>query len=243
LPNGGDFLKDQIRLDINLNISQDVVAFYSTYGIMPNWDATLVLPVVHTHAMATSDANIIYNSVTGPSVHTFVGAPTSPHSASGGDATGVGDILLHSKYNFLRGDPLLPDAAVAGLVKVPSGDQSNLLGTGSTDLYGSLILSKQIDWAAPNLNAGYGHAFGGFDKSNFNYAVGSEFRLEPTLTTVVDFVGRVYAGGQQLHDVGLGAKWIPFGTSVLSVNFIVPIDRNDGLRPNFVASVGYQITF
>jgi hypothetical protein len=177
-------------------------------------------------------------------VHTFVGAPTSPHSVSGGDATGIGDIILHSKYNFLRGDPSLPDLAVSGIVKVPSGDKNNLLGTGSTDLVGLAVLSKQMDWVAPHLNLGYQQAFGGLDRSAFIYAVGADFTsADRRVTPVLDFVGRVYSGNQQLHDMGLGMKWNPFGTSVFSVNFLIPVNKDNGLRPNFVASVGYQLTF
>jgi hypothetical protein len=243
LPNGGDFLKDQIRLDINLDIKQDVFALYGTYGITSNWDATVILPIVHTHAFATSDATIIYNSVTGRSFHTFVGAPTSPHSTSGGNATGVGDLVLHTKYNFLKGDPSLPDLAVAGIVKVPTGDKNNLLGTGSTDLLGLLILSKQIDWVAPHLNAGYQQAIAGLDKNAFIYAAGADFRFDSKLTPVVDFVGRVYSANQQFHDVSVGVKWNPFGNSVFSVNFLLPINQSSGLRPNYIASVGYQISF
>jgi hypothetical protein len=241
--NEGSFLNDKIRLDINLNISQDVFVLYGTYGITSNWDMTLILPVVHTHALATSDATIIFNSDNGPLVHSFVGAPTSPHSVSGGDASGIGDLIVHTKYNFLRGDPSLPDLAVAGAVKTPSGDSNNLLGTGSTDLLGLFILSKQIDWAAPHLNAGYQQAFGGLDKSAFVYAAGADFTFNPKVTTVVDFVGRVYSGNQQLHDVGLGIKWNPFGNNVFSANFLLPINKSSGLRSDFVATVGYQTTF
>ena len=241
---GCDFIKDKIRLDINTDLSEDVVAFYGTYGITSNWDATFVLPVVHTHAVATSDATIIYNSTLGPLVHTFVGAPTSPHSVSGGDATGIGDLVLHSKYNFLRGDPSWPDLAVSGIVKVPSGDKNNLLGTGSTDLVGLAVLSKQMDWVAPHLNLGYQQAFGGLDRSAFIYAVGADFTsTDRAVTPVLDFVGRVYSGNQQLHDMSLGLKWNPFGSSVFSVNFLIPVNKDNGLRPNFVASVGYQLTF
>jgi hypothetical protein len=241
----GEFLLDKIRLDINLNISQDVFVLYGTYGITSNWDMTLVLPVIHTHALATSDATIIFNSDTdnGHQFHSFVGAPTSPHSVSGGDASGVGDLIVHTKYNFLRGDPSLPDLAVAGAVKTPSGDSSNLLGTGGTDLLGLLVLSKQINWAAPHLNAGYQHSFGGFDKSAFVYAAGADFTFNPRVTTVVDFVGRVYSANQQLHDVGLGMKWNPIGNHVFSVDFLLPINKSSGLRTDFVATVGFQTTF
>jgi hypothetical protein len=243
--NSGEFLLDKIRLDINLNISQDVFVLYGTYGITSNWDMTLVLPVIHTHALATSDATIIFNSNTdnGRQLHSFIGAPTNPHSVSGGDASGVGDLIVHTKYNFLRGDPTLPDLAVAGAVKTPSGDSSNLLGTGGTDLLGLLILSKQINWAAPHLNAGYQHAFGGFDKSAFVYAAGADFTFNPKVTTVVDFIGRVYSANQQLHDVGLGMKWNPMGNHVFSVDFLLPINKSSGLRTDFVATVGYQTTF
>lgn len=239
------FLADQIRLKVKVDLSQDVFALYTTYGLTPNWDVSLILPVVHTHAVATSDASIIFNSAIGPAVHSFVGAPTSPHSVSGGDDTGIGDLLLHTKYNLFKSDanPMLPDFSVVGQLKLPSGDRDNLLGSGSTDVFGGVVLSKQIEWAAPHLNIGYEKAVGGFDKNNFRYAAGADFRVDPRLTTAVDFVGRVYSGRSDLHDVGLGLKWNPADIGIVGVNFLLPLNKHEGLRPDYVASVSYQITF
>src|SRR6185436_13105225 len=89
-----------------------------------------------------------------PGIHLFEGDnPDERTFAKSGSATGLGDILVRAKYNFLkrRGGGI----AAAIDVRTPTGDETNLLGTGAvqTKLYG--IASTTFGKLSPHLNAGY----------------------------------------------------------------------------------------
>ena len=89
-----------------------------------------------------------------PDTHKFDGEnPDERTFTSSGSATGIGDIVVRAKYNFLRawGGGL----AAAVDVRTPTGDESNLLGTGGvqTKVYG--IASVAFGKLSPHINAGY----------------------------------------------------------------------------------------
>ena len=46
-----------------------------------------------------------------------------------------------------------------------------------------------------------------------------------------------------LVDAVLGAKWNPFGDAVASANFIILINKDTGLRADFIWGVGLEISF
>ena len=73
--------------------------------------------------------------------------------AASGSATGIGDIVVRAKYNFFRARGGGLAAAVD--VRTPTGDESNLLGTGGvqTKVYG--IASLAFGKLSPHINAGY----------------------------------------------------------------------------------------
>lgn len=241
---GCSFLTDDVLLRLNLEITRNVFAAYATYGITDRWDVGIIVPFIDQVAKVSSIASIINNS--GTNVHRFDATHPS-FSSGGGEATGFGDIIVRTKYNVLRGSGALPDVAVIGQINVPSGDQANLLGSGSTDVTGGVVVSKQIGRFNPHLNLGYQVASGGFDQNNLLYAVGADVQLHPSVTVGADFLGRQFAGGGGIHynetDFSIGAKWRPIGQHVLVADFVVPVNKGTGLRPDYIAFLGYQVTF
>jgi hypothetical protein len=237
------FLADQVRLDVNLNLTRNVYAAYAEYGITDRWDVGIVLPVVQQTAEASSFATIINNS--GTNIHRF-DAQHPPSSFTGGSASGIGDMILRTKYNFWQGSDFIPDMAIVGQLNLPTGDQKNLLGSGSTDALAGLVLSKQIGLFAPHLDVGYQVASGGFDRNNLAYAAGADFAPSSNVTVAVDFVGRWYTGPggySTTSDFSVGVKWRPFGQNVFMADFLVPINKGTGLRSDYVAFAAYQVTF
>jgi hypothetical protein len=237
------FLKDQVRLDINLELTRNVYAAYAEYGITDRWDVGIVLPVVQQTAQAASLATIINNS--GTNVHRFDAQHPST-SFTGGTASGIGDLIVRTKYNFWQGSDFIPDMAIVGQVNIPTGDQKNLLGSGSTDVLAGVVLSKQIGRFAPHLDVGYQVASGGFDRNNLIYAAGADFAPSRDVTVAVDFLGRWYTGpGGYLNtsDFSIGVKWRPFGENVFMADFLFPINKGTGLRSDYVAFLAYQVTF
>jgi hypothetical protein len=241
------FESDVVRATIDLSIVEDVWALFATYGITRYWDVGIVVPIVHINVHAVADATIIRNSPVSALVHNF-GPDSSPsHVTGGGEATGVGDILLRTKYNVLRNEGAWPDLAGLLQVKLPSGDASNLLGTGETNFLPMLVASKTYGFLTPHLNVGYEMTTGPRSDDNLRYIAGFDALLHPRLTFATDVLGRWEPSGNgigdNIVDLALGLKWNPVGSFLVSGNVQLPLNRNEGLRANVIWSLGVEYTF
>jgi hypothetical protein len=203
------FESDDIHVDLDLTIREDVFALFATYGLTRNWDVGIVLPVVHLHLRADAQATIVRNSPVSQLVHNFGPQSDSPRSTGGGDETGIGDIILRTKYNFLRDRPRWPDLAIVGEMKLPTGDEDDLLGTGDTNLRALLVASRTFAWLTPHVNLGFEWTTGGSEQNNVRYVAGVDARVHPRLTVAVDALGRWEPNGDGIGDhtidLGLGA--------------------------------------
>ena len=47
-----DFELDHVRVDLDLTLEQDVLAFFATYGVTRTWDVGIVVPIIHSRARA-----------------------------------------------------------------------------------------------------------------------------------------------------------------------------------------------
>ena len=249
-----DFELDDIRVDLDMKIKQDIFAFFATYGLTNTWDVGLVVPIVRNRVRAVANATIIDNSPT-TDVHFFDTAPGSdqPRSTGGGEATGVGDVILRSKYNFLRNyEDWWPDLSVLGQIKLPTGNPDDLLGTGETNFMALLVASRSfgpgsdIHWLTPHFNLGFEWSTKSLD-NNLRYAVGTDARVLPSLTVVTDVLGRWRPRGtgigDYIVDIALGAKWNPLGTFLINAGIQLPLNRSEGLRPNIIWMLGMEYTF
>src|SRR5206468_8243488 len=127
-----------------------------------------------------------------PDLHVFEGDNPDEHIfALSGHAAGLGDVVVRAKYNFLtrRGGGL----AAAIDVRTPTGDESDLLGTGALQakVYG--IGSIALGTISPHLNAGYMHTSrGGLSgvslHNEWNYTAGFDVVVSPRLTLIADVV-------------------------------------------------------
>lgn len=241
------FESDVVRATINLSIVEDVWALFATYGITRHWDVGLVIPIVHINVRAVADATIIRNSPFSAFVHNF-GPDSSPsHVTAGGEDTGIGDILVRTKYNFLRNEGAWPDLAALLQVKLPSGDPDDLLGTGHTNFLPMLVASKTYAFITPHLNVGYETTTGPRADDNLRYVAGFDMRLHPRLTFATDVLGRWEPNGNgtgdNILDLALGLKWNPFGSFLVGGNVQLPLNKNEGLRANVIWTVGLEYTF
>jgi hypothetical protein len=241
-----DFELDQIRVDLDLEIEQDVLALFATYGVTRNLDLGIVVPIIRIRLEANANATIVDNSPI-DNVHVF-GPNSDPQtSRGGGEEVGFGDILLRGKYNFVRDRSGWPDLAAFSQVKLPTGDEDDLLGTGETNLLGLLAASKTLGPVTPHVNVGYEITTGSSELNNARYVGGFDARLHPRLTTAVDVLGRWEPDGDgigdHLVDAAVGAKWNVSGATLVSGFILLPLNRNDGLRPDVVWGIGIETTF
>ena len=233
---------DVIQLNMNVKLERDVTALTAAYGITSRWDVGIIVPMVHVRATASANATL---QDLGADGDTFVQTgTTNAHSQTGGDVTGLGDVVLRSKYNVLRDPGNLADLAIYNEIKTPTGDQNNLLGSGNTDVLGEVVLSKQMGAVAPHMNLGWQYAMGkGADRSNMRYVVGADARVSPSVTLGADIVGQYTDNGQHVVDVAIGGKWAVFDHSIVTAGILVPLNAQEGLRPDFAWSLRWEIGF
>jgi hypothetical protein len=189
------FEGDLIEAALSLDLTTATVVFSATYGLTDRLDLGVAVPLVAVDVHASIRARIQrLATAANPDLHVFEGDNPDEHTyAVAGHAAGLGDIMVRAKYNFLtrKGGGL----AAAIDVRTPTGDESNLLGTGAlqTKLYG--IASIGFGKLSPHLNAGYTRSTRGAlpDVSlnnEWNYTAGFDLAVSPRLTLVADVLGR-----------------------------------------------------
>jgi hypothetical protein len=213
------FEGDIMETALDLKATLDTFAFVANFGMTDNLDLGVAVPLTRVDLDARIRASLIRLS-TGDSsrVHTFVeGQDVSQATFSrGGSATGIGDVILRTKYNFLeRGNTGL---AVAVDLRLPTGDEDDLLGLGTSQGKFYLIASTAGAVVSPHVNIGFTVSGKGSRETDlvfeplgvsdeFVYAGGIEYIAHPRLTILGDVLGRT------LFDAGkveLEAKTFPF---------------------------------
>ena len=120
----------------------------------------------------------------------------------GGDSSGLGDIVLRSRYRFIRlSTPgVQRSAAVLGQIKLPIGDDDSnpRLGSGSTDFLGGLL---------------YGH-----ESRRWYYNLAARYRLN------TEGGGGLEKGDRQFLDIVGGVR--PFLTGYLEPDAVVFLELN-----------------
>ena len=250
------FESDVIRARLSVDLTEDIFALIATYGLTAEWDVGFVVPVTHIRLIAKAHA-AIFDQFGNPGgtkvgdipIHRFGPNSSQPDASGGGDETGLGDVILRTKYNFLRHyDDLIPDMAFLVELKLPTGDEERLLGTGGTNLTGLLVASRTYArWFTPHVNLGYEIDTKDTRQNAVRYALGFDARLLPELTLAAGIIGRAKPNGNgtgdHIVDLSLGVKWNPIKSLILRTNFQIPLDKNSGLRADFIPTVGIEYIF
>ena len=193
-----------------------------TYGITDRVDVSLAVPVVRTRLSLLSNATI-YRLGTGTNVrvHYFrddlaIGGYGSSHQYFiEGSASGLGDLLVRAKATMMREGPR---AFAAGVdVRVPTGDEQNLLGAGAPGVRPFAAFSASYRAFAPHANVSYqwnGQSVLAGDVRNdiegalpdqFLYAVGSDFSVNNRFSIVFDVLGERVLDSPRLSTYTLAA--------------------------------------
>jgi hypothetical protein len=241
------FENDIVSVRINAELKYDVFAFFANYGLTEQWDIGIVVPVVSVEARASAHAEV--RALSGSNIHSFFGQGELQDSRTGDKKTGIGDVIVRTKYNFLRDDTGPLDLAVLAQVTAATGDEENLLGTGETRYKAGLIASKHLGVFGPHVNVAYETSSGPDYLDNFTYAVGVDARLSQRVTLGGDVLGRYNPDQEQIGDhvvdFALSGKWNPFSAANAPFNayVIVPLNRDEGLRADVVYGIGVDVIF
>ena len=231
------FKGDLVEAALSIKATTDTAAIFANYGLTNHWDVGLAIPFVRVSLDASVRARIVrvvtdprvthpdfscgddkqcQDTIQGASnVHTFEqGNPNATQTVRrSGHAAGLGDIVLRTKYRFLRrgGGGL----AAAIDLRVPTGDADELLGAGGAQAKFLLIASSERGRLGQHVNIGYTAASGRVGGTlagltpaalpdELNYAGGVEFVAHRRLTVVGDVVGRTLRGAGRLDLVSKG---------------------------------------
>jgi len=236
------FEQDVVEVRINSKLSYDVYALFANYGINERWDVGIVVPVLSVEARAQAHAEVI--DVAGGGVHSFFTQRELQDSTTGGEETGLGDVIVRTKYNFVRDQGATPDMAVLLQITTPTGDEEKLLGSGETRYKLGYIASKQYGSYGPHFNVAYEAATGPDYLDNLSYSAGCDFRLSSKFTAGVDVLGRYNPDQEQVGnhvvDMAVSAKWNPWRgvNAPLNAYVILPLNEDEGLRSDLIYGIG-----
>lgn len=205
------FEGDLVEAALSLDATTDTVSIFANYGVNDRWDIGLAVPVVRV-SLEGSVLFTIQRLATSPNpnIHTFeAGNPdaTSMRVARAGTATGLGDVVLRTKYRLV--DAAGGGLAAAAELRLPTGDQQELLGTGGQTRLFVVASAGQGRWAE-HINVGYTISGGelpglGFQGATpvgvpdeFGYTGGLEFAASPRVTLLGDIIGRTLRGAGRL---------------------------------------------
>ena len=218
-PTGGVFFEgDLVETALDLKLKTDTFSLLANYGITDRLDVGVAVPILHVSLNAAIDATVLRLATleSGPTstIHTFPGGGSTGHFEDSGSATGVGDIVVRGKYHFLSraGGGL----AAALDLRLPTGDEENLLGTGTTQAKVVLVGSTATTRFSPHFNIGY--TWSGTSSNAFlnvtdelNYGAGTEVAVSPRLTLNLDFLGRQLIDAGRLVDETRTFNWTTQG--------------------------------
>ena len=195
-------------------------------------------------------------SVDGQRLDTYRGAAVVQATALA-SASGIGDVRLATKYNVIRRGG--SGMALAGEVRLPTGDPDNLLGSGELVFIPRAIGSFEGARVAVHGNLGY--AMGGLS-DEIDYSGAFTVVAHNRLTLITELTGRRLTSGDRLVDVvephpslvgvqtirlsaieqatnrmqlAAGLRWNVAGRWLVSMNVLRPL-TTAGLNARWMAS-------
>lgn len=131
-----------------------------TYGLTDRLDVSLAVPIVHTSLEVTAAATVRrLGTANAPVVH-FFRDPDAPGGVgsnrsfqAGGSASGLGDVIVRVKGAVMREGPR--GLALGVDLRMPTGDERNLLGSGAAGVKPFLAYSGSYRRVSPHVNLGY----------------------------------------------------------------------------------------
>ena len=179
-------------------------AAFITYGVTNDLDVSIAVPYITTDIVVTSDATVRRIGTTTPEIHFFRAVDDSIGDrriyTAFGHASGIGDITIRMKQAIKKS----PRNGIAlGLdLRLPTGDENNLLGTGAPAVQPFVAWSATYGTFAPHINLGYqwngSSTLAGDIEAGVSadlpdvavYALGAVVAVHPRVTLALDVLGR-----------------------------------------------------
>ena len=190
---------------------------FVSYGLTDRLDLSLAIPLVSMDLTVISSATVQRLGTAGnDKVHFFrlqgdrIGNERT--YTAFGTASGLGDLTLRLKGRF--GSSI----AMAVDIRIPTGDEKNLLGVGAAGIRPFLILSRSSRAFSPHLNIGYlwngssvlaGNPATGESADlpdQATYVIGADFGVSDRFTFVLDILGNYLIDAPRLVKTEFAAR-------------------------------------
>jgi len=140
---------------INARVSQSTL--FASYGITDRLDVSVAVPVISSEITVVSAATVQRIGTEDTDIHFFRSSDDHVGNhrvfTAFGSATGLGDLTLRVKQT-IRKDGFLGLALGLDL-RLPTGDEKNLLGSGATGIRPFVVWSDTLGVFSPHANLGY----------------------------------------------------------------------------------------
>ncbi len=256
------FQNDTITAQIYADITTDLFVLSGTYGLLDNLDVSVAIPIVRNsmrvRGVATSNNESFQQGLVESPAHLFPPAPgsTTLTVRRSDEATGLGDILLRAKYNLYRQRPLALAAALD--LRLPTGDEDDLLGTGAAQISPFFIASAAVFGFYPHVNVGFDLSSSSDLANEFFFRSGFDWPMIKQVTFAFDLLGRLAINNDQpkagrppgssetsgdlILDAAIGVKANPWRNVLLLVNGLVALN-DAGLRDTITPLIGVEVGF
>lgn len=245
-----------VRVTADLDVEAHIVAPSVTYGVSPDLDVNVVLPLLHTKLDVTARTR-----VPDPRFERFALVSGDPNAQRGSrsasdEASGVGDLLVRAKQVVLR-SAYVDVAAGLGL-SLPTGSQDDLQGTGTTRVQPALILSHAFaDRVEPLMNLGVDCNTDDLEQTVVRWAVGGTAQVVEAFAVALVFLGRheLAAQGRRIptpfffqlerhdqYDASVGLRWHFADAGSVGLNALLPLDRH-GFRAEVIPTAEIEYAF
>ena len=214
----GDVLTNALTLDLRT----DTFAFFATAGVTNRLDLGVAVPIVRVALDASVTRTIRRLSTeSNPLIHSFdnQGAASKVDVASG-NSSGVGDILVRAKYQLTAG--ARGAVALGGELRLPTGDELELLGVGAPQARAALLASSTLWALAVHGNVGFTASGSVSDEADdnfvtspadeFAYSLGVDMAIHPRVTAAIDISGRRLFDVNRLVPRPLNVRFVALDT-------------------------------
>jgi len=240
------FEGDVILTRTFLKIETNLTAFTLAYGLTDNLDIGAAIPLVDVQIRASTTATIDRLATGGNpnfvGIHKFPNGEDSNTFEQSGSASGVGDVVLRAKYRFTSG--YKAGVAIGTDVRLPTGDDRDLLGTGTTQIRGYLIASAHLGTFSPHFNGGYTwSARKEVIPDEINFALGFDWAINPRFTVIVDGLSRTFRNGSVLQEQPTIFQYNqnPTGPPVVQSTTINQLVATEASLTSWSGSIGFKI--
>jgi hypothetical protein len=235
---------------MSLRFRTDTVTLNGTVGITDQFDISAGIPFIRLN-------------LEGERVDTYRGRQLLQATGSA-SASGLGDVVLRARYNVYRSGA--SGMAIGGEMRLPTGNEEDLLGAGSTSFTPRVIGSYEQDRVG--IHGELGYTFRGVSEA-LTYAGAVTAVAAPRVTLVGELLGRRLRAVGRLVETTLphprlagvdtvrltssdetadrlilvgGFKWNIASTWLLTANILRPL-TDVGLNARWVPSVTFDYWF